>query len=120
MRDLDSMPRLCIAGPLMKMLSVFWQANAIDHCDLVLSSLMGHYKFYAPDPLLIGQDAGLSDIRPGQEPLRFFPFDPLKKPASQRNRIGNSGACRREFGFANGEFTEAVLSCDVNLPAMIR
>jgi hypothetical protein len=61
-----------VRGPLMPMLSAFWQCNKIDHCDLVLSSLMGHYKAFAPDPLLIGQDAGWSDITPRLEPLRFL------------------------------------------------
>jgi hypothetical protein len=61
-----------VRGPLMRMLSVFWQANQTDHCDLVLSSLMPHYKAYAPDPPLIGQDAGLSDITTRDYPLRFF------------------------------------------------
>jgi hypothetical protein len=61
-----------LRGPLMPMLSVFWQCNKTDHCDLVLSSLITHYKTYAPDPLLFGQEAGWSDITPGDEPLRFF------------------------------------------------
>jgi hypothetical protein len=61
-----------VRGPLMPMLSVFWQCNQTDHCDLVLCSLMPVYKAYAPDPPLIGQDAGRSDITPKQEPLRFF------------------------------------------------
>lgn len=62
-----------LRGPLMPMLSVFWQCNKVDHCDLILSSLMRNYVAYAPDPLLIGQDAGMSDITPRMEPLRFLP-----------------------------------------------
>ena len=61
-----------VRGPLMPMLCAFWQCNKTDHCDLVLSSLMGHYKTYAPDPPLIGQDAGQSDISRRNEPLRFL------------------------------------------------
>ncbi len=61
-----------LRGPLMAMLSVFWECNKTDHCDLVLSSLMQHYKTYAPDPLLFGQDAGQSDISPKHTPLRFL------------------------------------------------
>ena len=62
-----------LRGPIMPMLSAFWLRNQTDHCDLVLSSLMLHYKAYAPNPLLIGQDAGWSDITPRHEPLRFLP-----------------------------------------------
>ena len=61
-----------VRGPLMPMLSAFWQANRTDHCDLVLSALMPHYPTYAPDPPLVGQAAGPSDITPESYPLRFF------------------------------------------------
>jgi hypothetical protein len=61
-----------VRGGIMPMLSAFWQRNQTDHCDLVLCSLMGHYKAYAPDPLLIGQDAGWSDITQREEPARLL------------------------------------------------
>jgi hypothetical protein len=61
-----------LRGALMQMLSVFWECNKTDHCDLVLSSLMQHYRTYSPDPLLFGQDAGQSDISPKHTPLRFL------------------------------------------------
>jgi hypothetical protein len=61
-----------VRGAMMPMLSVFWKANQTDHCDLVLASLMGHFKAYAPDPLLIGQDRGQSDITGKPEHLRFL------------------------------------------------
>jgi hypothetical protein len=61
-----------VRGDLMPMLSVFWQCNKTDHCDLILSSLMRNYKAYAPDPLLIGQDRGISDITARNEPMRFL------------------------------------------------
>ncbi len=61
-----------LRGPLMQMLATFWEANRTDHCDLVLSSLMTHYKTYAPAPQLFGQDAGMSDTELKQRPLCFF------------------------------------------------
>jgi hypothetical protein len=61
-----------VRGKIMPMLSAFWQVNRSDHCDLVLCSLMRSYKFYAADPLLIGQDEGMSDIQPTHYPVRFF------------------------------------------------
>jgi hypothetical protein len=60
-----------VRGPLMPMLSAFWHRNETDHCDLVLAALMGHFPTYAPDPLLVGQAAGDSDITEGTFPLRF-------------------------------------------------
>ena len=56
----------------MKVLSQFWHNTTNDHCDIVLSSLMRHFKVYAPDPLLIGQDVGHSDITGRREYLRFL------------------------------------------------
>ena len=70
-----------LRGPLMPMLSVFWQCNKVDHCDLVLSSLMRHYKTYAPAPLLIGQDGGPSDITARNEPLRFLSPEHIRQAA---------------------------------------
>ena len=61
-----------VRGPLMPMLAAFWQANQTDHCDLVLSALMPHYPTYAPDPPLLGQAAGPSDITPATYPVRFL------------------------------------------------
>jgi hypothetical protein len=61
-----------VRGPLMQVLLHFWQNTTNDHCDIVISSLMRQFKFYAPDPLLIGQDAGRSDVTGRNEWLRFL------------------------------------------------
>jgi hypothetical protein len=66
---------------IMPTLLAFWNNATNDHCDLVLASLMGHFPTYAPDPLLIAQDAGYSDISQRNERLRFVSaratIDPL-------------------------------------------
>jgi hypothetical protein len=56
---------------MMPTLLTFWNNATNDHCDLVLASLMGHFATYAPDPLLIAQDSGYSDISQRAERLRF-------------------------------------------------
>jgi hypothetical protein len=61
-----------VRGRFMEILSRFWSENTVDHCDIVLASLMPHFKVYAPDPILIGQDSGVSDITGRQEQLRFW------------------------------------------------
>lgn len=61
-----------VRGPFMRILSQFWSRTTNDHCDVVLSSLMRHFNAYAPDPLLIGQDAGHSDVTDRRERLRFL------------------------------------------------
>jgi Glycosyltransferase family 25 (LPS biosynthesis protein) len=61
-----------VRGRFMSVLLQFWQNTANDHCDIVISSLMRHFKLYAPDPFLIGQDGGPSDVTGRKEPLRFL------------------------------------------------
>lgn len=61
-----------IRGRMMQTLSEFWRNTTNDHCDIVLASLMGHFKVYAPTPLLIGQHSGQSDITGLNELLRFL------------------------------------------------
>ena len=63
--------------------SQFWRNTTNDHCDLVISSLMRHFKMYAPDPLLIGQDGGHSDVTNRKEWLRFL-------APEQKESIGRS------------------------------
>jgi hypothetical protein len=61
-----------VRGRMMPILLEFWKHFDSDHCDIVLASLMPRFKVYAPDPLLIGQDAGPSDVTGRQERLRFI------------------------------------------------
>jgi hypothetical protein len=70
-----------IRGKFMKTLSQFWHNTVNDHCDIVLSSLMRHFKVYAPEPLLIGQDTGVSDITGRREYLRFLSGEQKEKIA---------------------------------------
>ena len=61
-----------VRGEMMPILLAFWNRFNTDHCDIVLSSLMRHFKAYAPEPFLIGQDAGESDVTGQIERVRFF------------------------------------------------
>ncbi|HEX3359316.1 MAG TPA: glycosyltransferase family 25 protein [Tepidisphaeraceae bacterium] len=66
-----------VREPLLRMLASFWRDDQTHHCDVVFGGLMPYYNVYAPDPLLVGQDAGQSDITPRLEPLRFLSSDLL-------------------------------------------
>jgi Glycosyltransferase family 25 (LPS biosynthesis protein) len=70
-----------LRGNMMPILLGFWNHFNTDHCDIVLSSLMRHFKAYAPDPFLIGQDAGISDITGRRESARFLPDEILAATA---------------------------------------
>jgi hypothetical protein len=75
-----------VRGRLMPILLQFWQNTVNDHCDIVLSALMTHFNFYSPDPLLIGQDAGRSDINGRFEPLRFLSAQEKQSIANRNPR----------------------------------
>jgi len=68
----NRMHAYAVRGRFMQVLAQFWHGNTADHCDIVLASLMPHFKVYAPNPILIGQDSGISDISGRQEQLRFW------------------------------------------------
>lgn len=67
-----------VRGRMMPVLLQFLLASNVDHCDIILAALMPHFKTYAPDPFLIGQDAGFSDITLTTERLRFL--SPIRNP----------------------------------------
>jgi hypothetical protein len=104
-----------VRGRFMNVLSEFWSKTTNDHCDVVMSSLMRHFKAYAPDPLLIGQDAGHSDVSGRGERLRFLAAeqkeiishgDPrygieklvVRLPASRSPSAGAAGVLGRQLG----------------------
>lgn len=61
-----------IRGRMMPALLRCWHHYKTDHCDIILASLMRHFIVYAPDPFLIGQGPGYSDITETDETLRFI------------------------------------------------
>jgi hypothetical protein len=80
-----------VRGKMMPTLLDFWKRFNSDHCDIVLSSLMGHFKVYAPDPLLIGQDAGFSDINGRVGRLRFLSTRQIETIAKIDSRYAIDG-----------------------------
>jgi hypothetical protein len=75
-----------IRGQMMSVLLQFWEATGNDHCDLVLASLMRNFKAYAPDPFLIGQDSGYSDVTERKERLRFLSPEHKRAIAARDSR----------------------------------
>jgi hypothetical protein len=68
-----------VRGRLMSILSRFWEITTNDHCDIVLAALMRMFTFYAPDPLLIGQDGGHSDVTDRDEARRFLEVEKISR-----------------------------------------
>lgn len=74
-----------LRGRIMPALLRYWHHYKTDHCDIVLASLMRHCNVYAPDPFLIGQGAGFSDITETDEGVRFLSSKQLE--AIKRSEI---------------------------------
>lgn len=55
----------------MKALYKAW-SNAAVHCDWVMGPCMAQYNTYAPDPFIVGQAMGRSDISGAQNPTKFW------------------------------------------------
>ncbi len=56
---------------VMKALYKAW-GNAAVHCDWVMGPLMQKFHTYAPNPFLVGQGDGASDISGGFNPAKFW------------------------------------------------
>jgi hypothetical protein len=55
----------------MKALYRTW-ANAAVHCDWVMGPCMAKFNTYAPEPFLVGQSEGHSDISGNRNPAKFW------------------------------------------------
>lgn len=67
-----------VRGRMMSMLLQRWEQATDDHCDIILASLMQQFKVYAPNPFVIGQDVGYSDVTDTTEPVRFLSARQIK------------------------------------------
>jgi len=56
---------------IMRTLYVTW-ADAAVHCDWVMGPCTSRFNTYAPDPFLVGQAEGSSDISGGHNPPKFW------------------------------------------------
>jgi hypothetical protein len=56
---------------VMKALYGVW-SNAAVHCDWVMGPCMAKFNTYAPDPFLVGQSDGPSDISGQKNPTKFW------------------------------------------------
>jgi hypothetical protein len=64
-----------LRGRIMPYLLKCWHHYTTEHCDIILASVMRLFNVYAPDPFLIGQNAGFSDITETHEDVRFLPVE---------------------------------------------
>jgi len=98
----------------MKALYLTW-ANAAVHCDWVMGPCMSKFNTYAPDPFLVGQSDGTSDISGAQNPTKFWRpptgFEPvviLRSPRSVLEEL-------RQKGWHSGYTRDPATGIDVGL-----
>jgi hypothetical protein len=60
-----------VRGRFLRDLYRRWCSSA-GHCDHVMGPLQAGYRVYAPDPFLVGQARGRSDISGAQNPAKFW------------------------------------------------
>jgi len=82
---------------IMKALYRTW-ANAAVHCDWVMGPCTAKFNTYAPEPFLVGQSQGSSDISGAQNPSKFWraptglePVIVLRAPRSVMERLRGKG-----------------------------
>lgn len=82
---------------IMKELYRVW-ANAAVHCDWVMGPCTARFNTYAPDPFLVGQSNGPSDISGQNNPVKFWrspsgtePVVVLRAPRSVMEALRTKG-----------------------------
>lgn len=68
-----------IRGRFLRDLYRRW-CSASGHCDHIMGPLQAAYRVYAPDPFLVGQAGGASDISGARNPAKFWVPPPADAP----------------------------------------
>jgi hypothetical protein len=90
-----------IRGPFLRVLYQRWSSSA-GHCDHVMGPLQARYRVYAPDPFLVGQSRGHSDISGGRNPTKFWTAPPADWPITVIRGARETIAELRRHGLHTG------------------
>lgn len=99
---------------VMKALYKTW-ANAAVHCDWVMGPCMAKFNTYAPDPFLVGQSDGRSDISGQQNPNKFWRAPNGYEPVIVLHAPRKVMEALREKGWHSGHTRDAGTGIDVGL-----
>lgn len=102
---------------VMKALYRTW-ANAAVHCDWVMGPCMSKFKTYAPDPFLVGQAEGHSDISARHNPAKFWRSPSGKEPVIILHAPRQVAHALREKGWHLGYTLDPATGIDVGLRDM--
>jgi hypothetical protein len=98
----------------MKALYRTW-ANAAVHCDWVMGPCMAKFNTYAPDPFLVGQSGGQSDISGRLNPAKFWRPPNGNEPVLVLHAPREVMEAIREKGFHGGYTLDPATGIDVGL-----
>jgi hypothetical protein len=99
---------------IMKALYRTW-ANAAVHCDWVMGPCMAKFNTYAPDPFLVGQADGRSDISGTQNPAKFWRPPTGAEPVVVLHAPREVMEALRKKGFHAGYTRDSKTGIDVGL-----
>jgi hypothetical protein len=101
-------------GAVMKALYQTW-ANSAVHCDWVMGPCVAKFNTYAPDPFLVGQSNGQSDISGRRNPTKFWRPPDGNEPVVVLHAPREVMEALREKGFHGGYTRDPATGIDVGL-----
>lgn len=101
----------------MKALYRTWATAAV-HCDWVMGPCMAKFNTYAPDPFLVGQADGPSDISGARNPSKFWRPPSGDEPVIVLHAPREVMDVLRERGFHGGYTRDPATGIDVALRDM--
>ncbi len=103
-----------VRGQYMRDLYQHWCSTS-GHCDHRMGEIQSRYKIYAPEPFLVGQTDGRSDISGSLNPIKFWiPPGPDAPVILLRVPQDILPSCRR-VGFHTGHRRDPATDIDIGL-----
>jgi len=99
---------------VMKALYKVW-ANASVHCDWIMGPCMSNFQTYAPEPFLVGQAEGPSDISGQRNPTKFWRAPSGDEPVIILRVSRGVMEALKSHGWHSGHTRDPLTGIDVGL-----